>query len=85
MTSPQRSSLIQGFLARLRFPQLFMLAAGLFLFDLIVPDFFPFVDEILLAIGTLILGSMQKTTGPQADGKPPIKDVTPGGGTEPPS
>jgi hypothetical protein len=84
MTSPQ-SSLIQGFLARLRFPQLFMLAAGLFLLDLIVPDFFPFIDEILLAIGTLILGSMQKTAAPQRDGKPPIKDVTPGGGQGSPS
>ena len=84
MTSPQ-SSFIQGFLARLKFPQLFMLAAGLFLFDLIVPDFFPFIDEILLAIGTLVLGSMQKTAEPQANDKPPIKDVTPGGGTKPPS
>lgn len=84
MTTPQ-SSLIQGFLARLRFPQLFMLAAGLFVLDLIVPDFFPFIDEILLAIGTLVLGSMQKTGEARPRDKPPIKDVTPAGDKKPPS
>ena len=64
---PPQTTLLQGFLTRLRFPQLFMLAAGLFLFDLIIPDLLPFVDEILLAIGTLILGSMQKTVSPPTD------------------
>ncbi len=83
MKSPQ-STLLQGFLGRLRFPQLFMLAAGLFLFDLIIPDLLPFVDEILLAIGTLILGSMQKTVSAPTESKPPIKDVTPGGARQPP-
>ncbi|MDH3403791.1 MAG: hypothetical protein OES32_01785 [Acidobacteriota bacterium] len=78
MTAPP-SSFIQGYLARLKFPQLFMLAAGLFLFDLVFPDFLPFIDEILLAIGTLVLGSLQKKVEPPGEGKPPIKDVTPRG------
>jgi hypothetical protein len=73
MTQPQ-TTLLKGFLGRLKFPQLFLLAAGLFLFDLIVPDFVPFIDEILLAIGTLILGSWEKKVVPES--KPPMKDVT---------
>ncbi len=78
MTTPQ-STLIRGFLGRLRFPQLFLVAAGLFLLDLILPDLIPFVDEILLAIGTLVLGSLEKKTGvdPAGAEKPPMKDVTP--------
>ncbi len=76
MTTPQ-TTLIRGFLGRLRFPQLFLLAAGLFLFDLIVPDFLPFIDEVLLAIGTLLLGSLEKKGADRQPDKPPMKDVTP--------
>lgn len=32
-----------------------MLTGGLFVLDLIVPDFIPFIDEILLGLATLIL------------------------------
>jgi len=47
-------SLIAGFLAKLATPRLFLLAATLLGLDLIIPDFVPFIDEILLAILTLI-------------------------------
>jgi len=63
-----------GYLARLKFPQLFMLAAGLFVFDVIFPDMLPFIDEILLAIGTILLGSLHKKVEPEP--KPEIKDIT---------
>ena len=43
-------------LARLRFPQSFMLTAGLFLLDLLIPDLLPFLDEFLLGLATLLLG-----------------------------
>lgn len=56
MANPITSRLL-GFAGKLRFPQLFALAAGLFLIDLVVPDMIPFVDEILLGLGTLLLGS----------------------------
>jgi Family of unknown function (DUF6116) len=42
------------FLARLATPRLFLLAATLLGLDLLIPDFVPFLDEILLAILTLI-------------------------------
>jgi hypothetical protein len=40
----------------LRFPGLFALLAIVFVFDLVIPDFIPFVDEIILAILTMIFG-----------------------------
>lgn len=47
-------SFIARFLARLATPRLFLLAATLLGLDLLIPDFVPFIDEILLAILTLI-------------------------------
>jgi hypothetical protein len=52
--------LVTRFAAGLRFPTLFALVAGLFVFDLLVPDLVPFVDEILLALATLLVGSFRK-------------------------
>lgn len=46
--------LVTRFLSRLKTPRLFLLAAALLGVDLVVPDFVPFLDEILLAILTLI-------------------------------
>ncbi len=44
-------------LQRLRFPQLALITGLLFLITLVVPDPLPFVDELLLLAGTLLLGS----------------------------
>ena len=52
--------LVSRFAAGLRFPTLFGLVGGLFLLDLVVPDLVPFADEILLALGTLLLASLRK-------------------------
>lgn len=57
MTTPSRVA-TGGFLkwARTRrFPTLLALTGGLFAVDLVVPDLIPFVDELLLGLGTLIL------------------------------
>ena len=45
---------------RLRFPTLFILIALLFVIDLIVPDFIPFVDEIILGLMTVVLGLLRE-------------------------
>ncbi|GHH49144.1 MULTISPECIES: DUF6116 family protein [Gammaproteobacteria] len=42
---------------QLRHPTLFKLTAALFLLDLCLPDPVPFLDEILLGLGTLLLAS----------------------------
>ena len=66
MANPLLSPVL-GWLGRLRHPQLFLVAGLLFLADVAIPDFFPFVDEILLATLTLWLCSRRKRrrdTGP---------------------
>jgi hypothetical protein len=50
---------------RLKFRQLFLLTASLFILDLLIPDIIPFADEILLGLLTLLFGSWRKTR-PQA-------------------
>ncbi len=54
------AALVTRFAARLRFPTLFFLTAALFVLDLVFPDTVPFVDEILLGLGTLVLGSLRE-------------------------
>ena len=51
---------------RLRFPTLFVLMALLFAIDLIVPDFIPFVDEIILGLMTVVLGLLRERRGADA-------------------
>ena len=49
-----------GWAENLRFPWLLLLTAALFGIDLAIPDFIPFVDEILLGLATIILGRWRK-------------------------
>ena len=55
--------LVTRFASGLRFPVLFGLVAGLFVVDLFVPDLVPFFDEVMLALGTLLLGALRKRRG----------------------
>ena len=48
---------VVGRITRLRFPVLFLVSAVLFAVDLVVPDFIPFADEVLLGLATALLGS----------------------------
>ena len=54
MALPQNPivKLVSRFAAKLRFPTLFLITAGLFLLDLVIPDVIPFADELLLGLGT---------------------------------
>jgi len=52
--------MVRRYASGLRFPTLFFMPATLFVIDLIVPDVIPFFDEMMLALGTLLLGSMRK-------------------------
>jgi hypothetical protein len=56
-------SVITRFAAGLRFPTLFKIVGALFLIDFFLPDLIPFADEILLALGTLLLGSLRSRRG----------------------
>ena len=53
-----------GYLARLRFPYLFLVTVGLFILNLVIPDVIPFADEILLGLVALLLGSIRKKRSP---------------------
>ena len=64
------SALILRIAPRLRFPQLFALTAGLFVLDLVIPDLIPFVDEIILGLATLLIGTWKAKKdehGPETD------------------
>jgi hypothetical protein len=75
--------LLGRFLSRLRFPTLFLILAGLFLLDFVVPDFVPFLDEILLGLLTAMFALIRNRRAPApASPPPPVvpaseKDVTP--------
>jgi len=54
---------VMRWLGRLSYPRLFMVAAALFVGDLLIPDFIPFVDELLLGLGTLLLANFKNRKG----------------------
>ena len=59
MASPLLAPVMR-WLARLSFPRLFMLAAGLFIADVLIPDVIPLADELLLGLGTLLLANWKR-------------------------
>ena len=71
MVNPLLAPLLR-FFSRLSYPRLFALTAGLFVLDVVIPDFIPFVDEILLGLSTLLLANWKTRKQPTGSGKPPI-------------
>lgn len=55
---------IQRWAAGLRFPVLFVLTAGLFAADLVLPDLLPFIDELLLGAATALIASRRRKGSP---------------------
>lgn len=51
-------------LQTLRFPHLFLLTAALWLLSVLVPDPLPFVDELVLTLGTLTLAAWRRRRVP---------------------
>ena len=80
VTSPTQTAggLVGRMLGRLRFPQLFVVLAGLLLLDLVLPDPIPLLDEAILGIFTLLVG-LWRERKPDPYAKPPEKNVTPVG------
>ncbi|NIL95618.1 MAG: hypothetical protein GTO53_00310 [Planctomycetales bacterium] len=48
------------YLEQLRYPYLFMIMLVLLAVNLVLPDPFLLIDELLLAIGTILLASIRK-------------------------
>ena len=51
----------------LRFPRLALVTEGLFVADVLVPDFIPFIDEILLGLATLLLANLRRRRTPDTN------------------
>ena len=67
--TPTVPGLILRFLARLRFPVLFVVTVVLFSIDLVVPDAIPFVDEILLGLAAVLLGKLKRGSEGEGAGR----------------
>ena len=75
MDKKERTRLIERFASGLKYPYLFLLIAVVFIADVIVPDMIPFIDEILLGLAAVLLGTWKERKG--VESKPPMKNVTP--------
>lgn len=53
---------------KLRYPTLFKITATLFALTLVLPDAVPFIDEILLGLGTLLLANWKNRKAPAGMG-----------------
>lgn len=71
------AALVERAARRLKFPQAFAIFLALFLVDLVVPDFIPFVDELLLGLGAVVFGLWREKLEARAAPAPPEKNVTP--------
>src|SRR3546814_21163869 len=59
MPNPLLAPLMRWF-GRLSYPKLFLLTAALFVGDVLVTDMIPFVAELLLGLGTLLLANWKR-------------------------
>ena len=60
-------SKLLGYLESLRFPWLLLVTLVLFLVNVFVPDAFPLVDEILLALIAVVLARLKRKPKPSEE------------------
>lgn len=76
MSKPTRSpvqEIVGTLVGRLKYPWVFVLLATVFIADTIIPDPIPFVDEIMLALLTFLVGTWRtrrKGTGETVEVSP---------------
>jgi hypothetical protein len=76
MPKPIRSpvqEIVGSLVGRLKYPWVFVLLAAVFIADTIIPDPIPFVDEIMLALLTFLVGTWRT----RRKGPPEVVDVSP--------
>jgi len=84
MPKPIRSpvqEIVGSLVGRLRYPWVFVLLAVVFIADTIIPDPIPFVDEIMLALLTFLVGTWRT----RRQSPPEVVDVSPTAAGKPPS
>jgi hypothetical protein len=57
-----------NFANQLKFRNLFLIVIGLFFIDLLIPDFIPLIDEVMLGLLAIILANWKREK--QKTGKP---------------
>ena len=55
---------VERIAGRLRFPVLFFMTGALFLADVLLPDAIPLIDEVVLGLVTVLLGSWKRRREP---------------------
>ena len=60
--------LFLAFANQLKFRNLFLIIISLFVIDLFVPDFMPFIDEIILGLLAIILANWKKERRKEDEG-----------------
>jgi Family of unknown function (DUF6116) len=69
--------IVGSLVGRLRYPWVFVLLGVLFVVDLVVPDPIPFIDEVMLALLTFLVGSWRtrrEAAPPEVEVSSPRKD-----------
>jgi Family of unknown function (DUF6116) len=61
-------TLFLAFANQLKFKNLFLIVIGLFTVDLLVPDFIPLIDEIILGLLAIILATWKKERKQEKEG-----------------
>lgn len=61
---------VLGWFGKLSYPRLFLVTAAVFVADMLIPDFIPFADELLLGLGTLLLANWKRRKDPAVDKAP---------------
>lgn len=64
------AAILQRFLGGLKFRQLFLITVVVFIADLLVPDFIPFADEVLLGLLSVLFASLKKPGSDNIDHSP---------------
>jgi len=70
---------LRRFLERRRFPTLFMILTGLFGINLVIPDALPLVDELIMLVLTVLLGTLRKSPAKGHQGPPDPPSEAPDG------
>jgi Family of unknown function (DUF6116) len=66
MTGPKiTKGIVEQHASKLRFPILLGITGTLFVLDFFIPDFIPFVDEILLGLATVVLSRLKTRQAPE--------------------
>jgi len=61
-------TLFLAFANELKFKNLFLIVIGLFALDLFIPDFIPFIDEVILGLLAIILANWKSERKQEKDG-----------------